>query len=151
MIPAEVICLFVPNQSEYANKSGPPHRTIFPTTDTVPFALNVKVHEFPVLLSEDVHAPTMLPAVPLERVHVISDHVMVVAVIITPVSVSEPSTGPSHTKFELVQFQVITRVVEFQVYVPLAVRVTAVADGVAEDIICCSAGIAVVIGMYTRT
>jgi len=48
---------------------------------------------------------------------------MVVAVIVTPVALSAPTTGPSHVKVELVQFQFITPVAEVHVYVPLAVCV----------------------------
>ena len=50
-------------------------------------------------------------------------HVMVVDVTVTPVFVSVPNSGPSHTKSVVVQFQVILPFVEFQVYVPLAVYV----------------------------
>lgn len=99
------------------------HWTITPTKVNVPLALNVPVYEFPVVLSVDVHVPTISPAVPLERVNTISvpvtapelGNVMVVAVIVTPVLVSVPKSGPSHVKSELVQLSVSTPVVEFHV------------------------------------
>jgi hypothetical protein len=102
------------------------HETIFPTTLPVPSALTTSVYEFPVVLSVAVHVPTMSPAVPLKRVQVIPSfsHVMVVAVIVTPVCVLVPNLGPSHAKSEFVQFPVNTPVVGFHVYVPLAVAVT---------------------------
>jgi hypothetical protein len=64
------------------------HKTITPTTETVPSALKVSVYEFPTL-SDEVHVPTISFAVPLGRLHVIASfgHVMVVDVIVTPVSV----------------------------------------------------------------
>ena len=108
----------------------PPHETITPTKENVPFASTVSVYEFPVP-SDKVHVPTISFAVPLGRLHVVPSfgHVMVVDVIVTPVIVVVPKSGPLHVKFELVTFKVITLVVEFQSYVPLAVYVpgTAVA------------------------
>ena len=105
----------------------------------MPLALNVRVYEFPVALSEKVHIPTMSPAAPLERVHVILSfaHAMVVSVIVTPVSVSVPvlNCGPSQVKSELVQFHVITPVVEFHVYVPLALCVPVPAPPEVEKLV----------------
>ena len=104
-------------------------------------ALNVAVHEFPVVLSDPVHVPTISLAVPLERVSVIFPPpfaccgiVMVVDVIVTPVSVSVPKRGPLHVKSELVQVIASAPVPEVQVYVPLAVcvPVPAVVDGFAD-------------------
>jgi len=85
-----------------------PHETIFPTRETVKSALYVIVKEFPVVLLVNVHVPTMSPAVPLDLVHMSPpSYVMVVDVIVTPVLVLvSPADGPSHVKFELVQFEV---------------------------------------------
>jgi hypothetical protein len=118
----------------------PPHWTITPVRETVPLILKVSVNEFPLVLSEAVHVPTMSPAVPLERVHVILSlaHAMVVAVIVTPVGGfgSGPDVvGPSHVKSVLVQLNAITPVVEFHVYVPLALCVPVPAPPEVEKLV----------------
>jgi hypothetical protein len=90
-------------------------------------AVTTAVYVFP-SLSVVVHVPEGSLAVPLERVHVIPSpsfefgHVMVVVVIVTPVSVSEPELGgPLQIKFEPVQVMTRVFVPEFQVYVAVAV------------------------------
>jgi hypothetical protein len=104
-----------------------PDTVIEPLVEFV--ATTTTVNVFPSWSALLVHVPEGSLAVPaLERVHVIPSpsfefgHVIVVVVIVTPVSVSEPELGgPLQIKFEPVQ--IMTRVVvpEFQVYVAVAV------------------------------